>query len=163
MAEAGGELDLVLAGRVRRDFRAPDPARGLHLLGAVPDADLPGLYANAVAVAYPSFYEGFGLPVLEAMACGALVVTSRDPAICEITGAAGPDATSPGAAIHVEVNESGALARTLLEVARNPGTFAAVRARALKRAREFSWQRTAIETREVYRQAMALRAGASEE
>ena len=155
---SGGRLDLVLAGRVRRDFRAPEPEPGLHLLGAVPDEDLPGLYGNAVAVAYPSFYEGFGLPVLEAMACGALVVTSRDPAICEVTGVG--KVRDRSAAIHVDVHERGALAKALTEVARNSDSFAGMRERALARAGKFSWARTARETRDVYLEAMELRAGA---
>ena len=64
----------------------PAPEPGLRVLGAVPDADLPGLYSDALACVYPSLYEGFGLPVLEAMQCGAVVVTSRDPAIMEVSG-----------------------------------------------------------------------------
>ena len=59
---------------------------GLRVLGEVPDSDLPGLYSGALACVYPSLYEGFGLPVLEAMQCGALVITSRDPAIVEVSG-----------------------------------------------------------------------------
>jgi glycosyltransferase involved in cell wall biosynthesis len=61
------EIDLMIAGRVREDFQQPPVEPGLRLLGPVPDADLPALYSGAVASLYPSFYEGFGLPVLEAM------------------------------------------------------------------------------------------------
>ena len=67
-------VPLVLAGRRRRDFPALSPEPGLQILGEVPDADLPGLYSGAVAAIYPSLYEGFGLPVLEAMQCGANLV-----------------------------------------------------------------------------------------
>jgi len=74
------EVDLVLAGRVRDGFAAPAPEAGLRVLGAVPEIDLPALYSGAIAFVYPSLYEGFGLPVLEAMQCGASVITSRDPA-----------------------------------------------------------------------------------
>ncbi len=77
-------IDLVLAGRRRRDFREPPAEHGLRLLGAVEDDALPALYSNALACAYPSLYEGFGLPVLEAMQCGALVLTSLDPAVSEV-------------------------------------------------------------------------------
>src|ERR1035437_9935037 len=69
------DVDLVLAGRVRDGFAAPAPEPGLRILGAVPEEDLPALYSGAVACVYPSLYEGFGLPVLEAMQCGATVIT----------------------------------------------------------------------------------------
>ena len=95
--------DLVLAGRARADFPAPTAEPGLRVLGAVPDAELPGLYSGALAVVYPSLYEGFGLPVLEAMQCGAVVITSRDPAIVEVTGGETIPVGGDGpAAIHVD-------------------------------------------------------------
>ena len=59
-----------LAGRVRDDFTAPDPEPGLRVLGSVPEHEMPALYSSAAACVYPSFYEGFGLPVLEAMQSG---------------------------------------------------------------------------------------------
>ena len=77
---------------------------------------------------YPSFYEGFGLPVLEAMQCGAIVVTSRDPAIMEVAG---------DAAVFETVNAAGdirGLAATLASIAEAPHNFAPLRERALRRA-----------------------------
>jgi glycosyltransferase involved in cell wall biosynthesis len=136
------EVDLVLAGRARSDFEPPPSEPGLRLLGAVPDDELPGLYSGAAACVYPSLYEGFGLPVLEAMQCGALVVTSRDPAIIEVTG--GP------AAIHIDAEDARALADALAAALDAPENLAAIRAQALVRARNFSWTRTAQRTREVY-------------
>lgn len=138
------DVDLVLAGRLRSDFPAPEPERGLRLLGPIPDADLPGLYSGALACVYPSLYEGFGLPVLEAMQCGAAVVTSRDPAIMEV---------SATAAVHVDATDTRALAQALAAIAATPENFATMRERALARALEFSWQRTARLTREVYEAA----------
>ena len=79
-------VDLVLAGRVRADGPTIEPEPGLTLLGAVSDRELPELYASALACVYPSVYEGFGLPVLEAMQCGAAVLTSQDPALMELAG-----------------------------------------------------------------------------
>ncbi|HSW50301.1 MAG TPA: glycosyltransferase family 1 protein, partial [Bryobacteraceae bacterium] len=79
-------VDLLLAGRVCGGSSPPADEPGLRLLGEVPDQDLPSLYSAAAAVLYPSLYEGFGLPVLEAMQCGALVLASRDPAIMEVAG-----------------------------------------------------------------------------
>jgi glycosyltransferase involved in cell wall biosynthesis len=134
-------VDLVLAGRTRGDFRPPDAEPGLQILGAVPEADLPRLYSGALAVVYPSLYEGFGLPVLEAMQCGAVVITSRDPAIMEVTG---------GAAVHFEATDMREFVEALTAVAAAPGNFSALRNRGLERARQFSWQRTAERTREVY-------------
>lgn len=141
------DIDLVIAGRVRPDFTAPVAEPGLRLLGAVPDADLPGIYSGALAAAYPSLYEGFGLPVLEAMQCGAIVVTSRDPAIQEV---------SEDAVIHVDATDTRALAQALLAIARAPANFDSLRARALARARDFTWQRTARLTHEVYQAACRI-------
>jgi len=134
------DVDLVLAGRVRKDFIAPAAEPGLWVRGAVPEEDLPALYAGAVAVVYPSLYEGFGLPVLEAMQCGATVITSRDPAIMEV---------SDGAAVHVDAMDVGALA----EAMRARPTR---REESLKRAALFSWSKTARKTREVYDDARRL-------
>jgi glycosyltransferase involved in cell wall biosynthesis len=143
------DVDLVLAGRARSGFPAPLPEPGLHVLGPVPEADLPALYSGALACVYPSLYEGFGLPVLEAMQCGTVVVTSRDPAIMEVTGAVSGSRT----AVHVDASDTRALAEALAAVARTPGNFADQRSRALARAAEFSWRRTARRTREVYEAA----------
>jgi glycosyltransferase involved in cell wall biosynthesis len=130
-------VDLVLVGRNHE--RAEEP--GLRVLGEVPDSDLPGLYSGALACVYPSLYEGFGLPVLEAMQCGALVIASRDPAIIEVSG---------DAAMHVDVEDATALAETMRAVATNSNGFDELRQRALARAAQFSWQKTARLTREVY-------------
>jgi len=135
------QVDLVLAGRPRADFRPIPDEPGLKVTGPVPEASLPELYSSALAVVYPSLYEGFGLPVLEAMQCGALVVTSRDPAIMELTA---------GVAVHVDAKETGELANALSAIAASPQNFAALRDRSIARASEFSWQRTAERTREVY-------------
>ena len=119
----------------------------MRVLGEVPDSDLPGLYSGALACVYPSLYEGFGLPVLEAMQCGALVITSRDPAILEVSG---------DAALHVDAEDTAALAEAMRAVAANSGGFDEVRQRALARAAQFSWQKTARLTREVYDEPRAL-------
>jgi glycosyltransferase involved in cell wall biosynthesis len=131
------DVDLVLVGR----NHAPAEERGLRVLGEVPDSGLPGLYSGALACVYPSLYEGFGLPVLEAMQCGALVIASRDPAIVEV---------SSNAALHVAAEDTAALAEAMRAVAANSGSFDEVRRRALARAAQFSWQKTARRTREVY-------------
>jgi len=141
------EIDLILAGRVRSDFSPPESEPGLHLLGAVPEEDLAGWYSGAVACLYPSLYEGFGLPVLEAMHCGALVITSRDPAILEI---------SDGCAFHVEAEDSRALADVMSAAITGGENIALMRDRALERSREFTWDRTARRTREIYNEACRM-------
>src|SRR4029077_3164051 len=82
-------VDLVLAGRKRVDFKELPPEPGLRVTGEVSDTDLAQLYSGALAVVYASHYEGFGLPVLEAMQCGACVLISKDAALCEVAGEAG--------------------------------------------------------------------------
>ncbi len=133
-------VDLVIAGRRRFDFRALADEPGLHVLGEVPDEALPGLYSGALALVYPSLYEGFGLPVLEAMQCGAPVVAS--PAVAEVGG---------HAAIYAGTTEE--LARAMQHLAENPAAGAEYRIRSLARAREFTWERTARLTHEVYNEA----------
>jgi glycosyltransferase involved in cell wall biosynthesis len=127
---------LVLAGRVREDFKAPAPEPDLELTGAVTDDELAALYSNAVAVLYPSLYEGFGLPVLEAMQCGAPVLIGDDPAVREVAGAA---------ALHIS---------TLENLLAKPELRRDMCRRSLLRAAEFSWARTARLTREVYVEAV---------
>ena len=135
-------VDLVLAGRRRDDFMQLSPEPGLQMIGEVSDERLAQLFSGTLAFVYPSFYEGFGLPVLEAMQCGACVIASRDPAISEIAAGAAIEAGT-----HTE------LLRAMLDVAAHPGRAENCRARALERAKEYSWERTARLTREVYEQA----------
>ncbi|HLY19105.1 MAG TPA: glycosyltransferase family 1 protein [Bryobacteraceae bacterium] len=136
-------VDLVLAGRRRSDFAQLSPEPGLQVIGEVSDARLAELLAGTVAFVYPSFYEGFGLPVLEAMQCGACVITSRDPAISEVAGGAAIQAASQAE-----------LVRAMLDVVTHPEASAVWRERGLRRAAEFSWRRTARLTHEVYEDAL---------
>jgi len=138
------QVDLILAGRRRADFPEMPREPGLHLEGLVPDAELPKLYSAALACVYPSYYEGFGLPVLEAMQCGAAVIASRDPAISEVAGEA---------AMLLDVRDRRAWVDALLTVLSNPEHLQRMRQKALQRAAEFSWTKTAKLTREVYGQA----------
>lgn len=134
--------DLVLAGRRRADFPAPAPEPGLRVVGEVADAELPGLYAGAAALVYASRYEGFGLPLLEAMQAGALAIVSRDAALTEVAG---------GAAIQVETERE--LAEAMRAAISRPEWARSWREKAARRGREFSWERTARLTREVYAEA----------
>ena len=137
-------VDLVLAGRRRDDWPEIPDEPGLRVLGAVPDDELPRLYSSALAFVYPSLYEGFGLPVLEAMQCGAVVIASTDPAIAEVAG---------DAAMLLDVNNAGAWSDALVAVAQCPERVGALRSKGLSRAAEFSWTKTAKLTREAYGEA----------
>jgi glycosyltransferase involved in cell wall biosynthesis len=143
--KAGTGLRLVLAGRERRDFHRLPSEPGLEFAGAVTDHELARLYSDAAAVLYPSFYEGFGLPVLEAMQCGAPVIASRDPALLEVAG---------DAAIHVEASDLAGWIAALRAVVTQPELACELRAKSLRRAAGFDWTSTARRTREVYQEAI---------
>jgi glycosyltransferase involved in cell wall biosynthesis len=138
--------DLIIAGRSRSDFVPIPTYEGLNFLGEVPDHELPRLYSDALAFVYPTFYEGFGLPVLEAMQCGCPVITSTDPAVMEV---------SAGAAIHAASPLE--LADALRSVASNPRLRTDLRRAGLTRAASFSWKATARETRSVYAEILGDR------
>jgi glycosyltransferase involved in cell wall biosynthesis len=134
------DIDLVLAGRRRGDALPIAPEPGLELLGEVPDERLPALYSGALAFVYPSLYEGFGLPVLEAMQCGAAVIASR--AVAEVAGPA---------AIYADT--AGELAQSMRDAILHGDRMAEWRDRSLARATGFTWERTARETYAVYEEA----------
>ena len=137
-------IDLVLAGRRRADSADIAPEPGLHLLGLTNEDDLPRLFAGALAFVYPSYYEGFGLPVLEAMQCGAAVIASRDPAIVEVAG---------DGAILLDAGDRRAWVETLRAVASEPQRLDELRARGRKRSAHFTWATTAKLTKEAYEHA----------
>ena len=140
---------LVVAGKVGWKSKEllsqleRSPARErIKLIGFVSDEDLRALYSACRAFIYPSIYEGFGLPPLEAMACGAPVIASRIPSIKE------------SVARIVSATDSIDLARNVIELLRDEQARQSLSMRGLNHAQEFSWQRTAALTREVYAQAL---------
>jgi glycosyltransferase involved in cell wall biosynthesis len=124
-------VEVVVAGGHRPQFAREEGLDALRHLGAVPEHLLPGLYAGAEAFALPSLYEGFGLPVLEAMACGTPVVASDLTAL--------PD-TAGGAARLAPPEEVPAATRDLLD---DEAERQRLRDAGLRRAKEFTWARTA--------------------
>jgi glycosyltransferase involved in cell wall biosynthesis len=115
---------------------------GVLWLGEVDDAELARLYRGAACVAYPSLYEGFGIPVLEAMACGAPVVTSRGTAMEEV---------ADGAAVLVDARDPTEIAAGIEYAAAERESLVA---RGLERARAFRWGAIAEATVAVYREAV---------
>ena len=143
------DTTLVLVGPTGWGDHLDDLASGLSSpvvrLGHVPADDLPGLYAGAGVFCFPSFEEGFGLPVLEAMAAGAPVVTSATTATAEVAGAAG---------LLVDPGDPSALAAALAEVLDDSSVAAAIREAGRRRAAEHRWATTARLTVDVYRSVL---------
>jgi glycosyltransferase involved in cell wall biosynthesis len=144
---------LVLAGK--RGWLTDPIDQGLQALGLgdrllmpghVPLEDLPALLHGARTVAYVSLYEGFGLPPLEAMACGAAVIASNNSSIPEVVGDAG---------LLVDPYDVTEIATALERVLTDDGLRAELAARGLRRAAQFSWTKTAELTIQTYRRAAA--------
>jgi glycosyltransferase involved in cell wall biosynthesis len=135
---------LVVAGPRHRPSELPSPA-GVRALGLVDDADLPALYRRATAFVTLSFHEGFGLPALEAMACGTPVVAAANTALLETVGDAG---------LLVDARDPRAAAEALRAVSGDPQLAARLRERGLKRAALHTWARAAQRLLETYRRAL---------
>jgi len=118
--------------------------------GYVPDADLPPLYAGAQAFVLPSLYEGFGLPVLEAMASGVPVACSNTSSLPEISG---------HAALHFDPTNVQSIVIILRSLLTDPDLCAELRQRGLKQAAQFSWRKVAAETRGVYDSLLGFERG----
>ncbi len=117
--------------------------------GYVPDADLPPLYSGADAVLMPSLYEGFGFPLLEAMACGAPVVASNTSSLPELAA---------DAALLVAPTDDEALANAIRLLLTQPALKEALRLRGIARAATFTWERCAAETAALYHEVAAYAA-----
>lgn len=123
--------------------QTPTTSDRVRLLGYVPDEDLPALFSGCDLFVHPALYEGFGLPALEAMACGAAVACSTGGALAEVVG---------DAALTFDPHDSDAMACAIGRALADEGLRASLRERGLARAGEFSWQRTAEQTLHVYRE-----------
>jgi len=123
----------------------PDVADSITRLGFVPDDDLPAVYAGADLCVVSSVYEGFGLPVLEAMACGTPVVCAGTSSLPEVGGAA---------ARYFDPTDVDDMARAIAAVWEDAARRDQMRAAGLAQAARFSWERTAAETLAVYHQTM---------
>jgi glycosyltransferase involved in cell wall biosynthesis len=148
----GRSEQLVLAGQLGWHYRGIldriercRAGDSIRLLGYVPPEDLPAIYRLARAVAFPSFYEGFGLPVIEAMSCGVPVLTSNLSSMAELGG---------GAAVLVDPYSEEEIGNGLFRLLTDNSLREELRQAGLERAAQFSWARAARETCEVYRLAM---------
>jgi len=117
----------------------------IQFTGYVDDADLPALYSAAEAFVYPSFYEGFGLPPLEAMACGAPVITSDVSSLPEVVGKAG---------LTHAPNDTRALTEAMVKLLGDETAREHFKREGLKQAAKFSWERAARETQSVYNEVL---------
>jgi glycosyltransferase involved in cell wall biosynthesis len=147
-----GDTALVIAGAWDSRYSQPRQLAtelGLEAeirwLGAVPGSELPALYAAATAFVFPSIYEGFGLPPLEALACGTPVACSRTSSLPEVVG---------DAAILFDPLSHAAIAKALASLLGDAALRANLRERGLQRAAQFSWGRAAAATLALYRQAI---------
>lgn len=126
----------------------PSVAEDIVWTGYVPDDDLPALYGGADVFCYPSKYEGFGLPPLEAMSCGCPVLCVRASSLPEVVG---------DAAVLLPPDDSSAWATALEKLLTQPLVRERWRERGLERARRFSWEQTARETLRIYQESQNVR------
>jgi glycosyltransferase involved in cell wall biosynthesis len=148
-SELPKDVWLVLAGAKGKQQVFGDQSLGelpsrVHLTGHVPDQLVPALYSGAIACAYVSLYEGFGLPPLEAMACGTPVITSNAGSLLEVVG---------DAALTVDPFDVDRIAGALLEIASDSELREKLRSKGLVRATMFDWNKTAEATMSVLEQA----------
>ena len=140
-----GSAALEVLNSTDRELLNSGATQGLVSTGPLPDPDVAALMAGAAIFVYPSLYEGFGLPLLEAMQSGAPVVISRDPALMEIAG---------GAALAVDPDSPAELSRLIVQLMKDPQQRRKLREDGVRRAGQFTWRNTAVKTHDVYVEAL---------
>ena len=153
LREHGHDLDLVIAGGkgwlddpIHAAIQMLKLDDHVHLIGFAADSDLPALYSAALITAVPSLYEGFGIPVLESMACGTPVITSTVSSLPEVAG---------DAALLVDPTDLDALIDVLDRLIGSETLRRDLTARGLARARTFTWERSAQQLSDIYRRLLA--------
>lgn len=149
----GGAVKLVIAGgltwskgEAMETIDRLGIDKDIHRLGHVEHHELPWLYASAEMTVFPSLWEGFGLPLVEAMRCGSPTITSDVSCLPEVAG---------GASVLINPDDSSSIADAMVAVHESPEKRSELRGKGLKRGMEFSWRRCAEETLEVYRSMKA--------
>jgi len=144
--------DLVLVGQkgwkwepIFKEMERPELKQRVHWVGYVPDPDRVLFYNAAGFLAYPSWYEGFGMPLLEAMQCGCPVITSRKSAMPEVVGEA---------ALLIDPNSLEDLQGAMLRLVREPGLAEKLKTAGFEQAKKFSWETSARITLEVFENLM---------
>ncbi len=143
--------ELVIAGKrgwlEAETMRAAEQSRArnnIRFIGYVPENDLPPLFTAATCFVYPSYFEGFGLPVVEAMQCGTPVIAGNRTSLPEVVGEA---------AVLVDPFDENAIARALSDLIHNPDYRTSLSTKGLERAKTFSWANTARLTLHAYERA----------
>ncbi|MFN2497963.1 MAG: glycosyltransferase family 4 protein [Pyrinomonadaceae bacterium] len=124
-----------------------DVGASIVLPGYVPESDLPALYSGALCFIYPSYFEGFGLPPLEAMKCGAPVIVGNKTSLPEVVG---------DAALMIDPFDVNAIAAAIQKVISDSDFRSDLRVKGMQRAKQFDWKETARQTLAVYEKAFAL-------
>jgi glycosyltransferase involved in cell wall biosynthesis len=136
-ADLSSQVHLVFTGKLTANLKSCIENHHLnsciHVLGSVPEEELPSLYRGAEALIFPSLYEGFGLPVIEAMACGTPVLTSNATALPEVAG---------DAALLVDPTSIEQISTAISRIVHDKSLRNVLRSRGLARANQFSWERT---------------------
>ncbi len=117
----------------------------IHIKGFVSDEDLVGIINLASVVLLPSFYEGFGLPIVEAQACGTPVITSDISSMSEVAG---------DGALFVNPNNTTQISEAILEILNNKNTYESLKIKGFENVKRFSWKKVALETFSVYKQIL---------
>lgn len=151
----GADVNLVITGKkgwyYEGLFRLVDDLNlkdRVIFTGYVAEADLPALYSGAKAFVFPSLYEGFGLPPLEAMACGTPVLSSNTSSMPEVIGRSG---------ILISPRDERVWAKNILKILRDQGLARTLREMGLRQAKKFSWEETARQTIAVYQETLGER------
>ncbi len=153
LAAASADIPLVLVGWHgwgNKDWMHKIRQKGLEnrifFTGHVPDHDLKAVYSGAAALVYPSLYEGFGLPIVEAMACGCPVICSDAASMPEVAG---------DAAVYIDPYRTDSLAHAIDTLVHDSNLGRDLKKKGLSRAAGFTWEKTAALTRDVFRRAAA--------
>jgi len=145
ISKANENLSLVIVGKYGwgdEKLKVKSEKLKVRILGFVEKEDLAGLYSGALAFAYPSLYEGFGLPILEAMSCKCPVITSNLGSMKEIAG---------HSALLVDPESVSEIAGAISQIIRNQKSRNELIEEGEKRAKEFSWEKTALQTLNLYK------------